>query len=195
MRALFLAVSLLGWGGCSASKSDDTSAAMLGTCERPQHGLTDLSRDFEPWDCDVQQSTGTAGPGATSFFYGVYSGTGSTYSGYEEWHLFVNETLAGSGESNCIMRWSAEAVPTDPVSCTSCDLALEVALTLDEGCSTCPDYMLEPERGTSFVTYEIMQQDGSTNRWFFSDSTNEFGSGTYNGAALNFETPRSCRWF
>jgi len=181
--------------GCSGLKDQDTGSEMLGTCERPQHGLTDLSRNFSSGDCDVQQSTGASGPGATSYFYGIYKDTAGGFTGYEEWHLFANETWEGSDGYDCVMRWTVDATAGEVENCGGCDVALDVTLTFDEACSTCPETLIEAEKGTSFETYEVMRRSDGTSRWFFGESGNEFGSGQSNGSAMNFATDESCRWF
>ena len=182
--------------GCSGLKEMDTGGGdMLGTCERPQHGLSDLSEGFSGGGCDVQQSTGATGPGANSYFYGVYKDTGDGFTGYEEWHLFANETWSDSGGRDCVMRWIVDATRSDAETCGGCDFALDVTLTFDESCSTCPETLIESEKGTSFTRYEVMRRDDGTTRWFFAESGNEFGSGRTNDTAMNFATDESCRWF
>ena len=66
-----IALALL-MSGCSGGTDKDSGDEMLGTCARPQYGLNDLSHDFSSGGCDVQEATGSTGPGANSYFYGVY---------------------------------------------------------------------------------------------------------------------------
>jgi hypothetical protein len=94
------------------------------------------------------------------------------------------------------MRWNVTATEGPPTTCTGCDLALDVMLTFDENCSTCPESLTESEEGTSYERYDILRDEetGST-RWFFSASGNEFAQGQTNLTAMNFGTDPSCRWF
>lgn len=194
MKHIAIAIAAL-TTGCSGVKDQDTGTDMLGTCERPQHGLSDLSRSFTSGGCDVQEATGATGPGANSYFYGIYKDTSGGFTGYEEWHLFANETWSDSGGSDCVMRWTVEATSREAENCGGCDMALDVTLTFDESCSTCPEELIEAEKGTSFTSYEVMRRSDGTSRWFFADSGTEFGSGQSNTGAMNFASEASCRWF
>ena len=194
MKPTLIALLTLGVA-CSKTKDGESDTDMLGSCERPQYGLDDLSTDFEPWTCDVQEATGATGPGATDYFYGVFMDTADGFTGYEEWHLFANETWAAADGRDCVMRWNVEATSSDPINCGGCDMKLDVVLTLDESCTTCPESLTESEEGSKFETYEVMRKSDGTTRWFFSSSNTEFGQGTTNNEAMNFATDRSCRWF
>lgn len=189
-----IALALL-MSGCSGGTDKDSGDEMLGTCARPQYGLNDLSHDFSSGGCDVQEATGSTGPGANSYFYGVYKAVSDGYRGYEEWHLFANETWSNSGGSDCVMRWIVEATPGEAETCGGCDLALDVTLTFDESCSTCPEELTESEKGTSFERYEVMRRSDGTSRWFFAETGTEFATGESNSAGMNFASEASCRWF
>ena len=194
MKNVAIALAVL-MTGCSGVKEQDTGSEMLGTCERPQHGLNDLTRSFSPGGCDVQEATGVRGPGANSYFYGVYKATTGGFTGYEEWHLFANDTWSEEGGRDCIMRWVVEATSGEAETCGGCDLSLDVTLTFDESCSTCPEDLVEAEKGTDFERYEVMRRADGTSRWFFAESGTEFGAGESTESAMNFATDASCRWF
>ena len=207
LRLLFTSLTALFLVSCTAFKeeaTDDTGGSSSGdggspydnpSCERPHYGLSDLSDGFSEWTCDVQEATGVEAVGATSYFYGVFKEDGGAYSGYEEWHIFANDAWSDAGGFDCVMRWNATATESTPSTCAGCDLALEVILTFDPECSTCPESLTESEEGTSYVRYEIQRTADGNTRWFFGESGGEFGQGRSNASALNFETDPSCRWF
>jgi len=164
-------------------------------CERPHYGLTDLSDDFGPWTCDVQEATGVEAVGATSFFYGMYKQEDGTFKGYEEWHLFANDAWKEAGGGDCVMRWNVTGTESSPSICAGCDIALDVILTFDESCSDCPESLSETEQGSFNVRYEVLRDTDGTTRWFFGGSGNEFAQGLTNDEAMNFASDPSCRWF
>jgi len=204
MRFWLLALVCMGCSPTGTVAVDDGSDGSDGsdggdggdpTCERPHLGLEDLSANLGEWDCDIQHATGVAGVGATSYFYGVYKESHDGFNGFEEWILFANDTWADEGGYDCVMRWNVSAVTVEPESCAACDVALEVLLTLDETCSTCPQDMIDAEIKNSSVGYEILRSSTGTSRWFFSGSGTEFGEGKANAKAMNFVSEDSCTWF
>jgi len=204
--ALFLSLSI---AACTSFKEEDSGGSGNGggngggggpgnvdpTCERPHYGLTDLSSSLSEWDCDIQQATGVAGLGATSYFYGVYKEAEGGFTGFEEWILFANDTWRDDGGSDCTIRWNVSAVSDDPETCPACDVALDVIFTLDKSCSTCPDDMIDAQESNATERYEVQRSADGTSRWFYASSGNQFGTGKTNSNAMNFVTNDSCVWF
>ena len=193
----------IGLVGCTTFKSGSEdeweSTATEETSDSPitdgHGGLPDLTEDLDPTGCDVQESTDTAIAGATSYFYGVFNKTDSGYSGYELWLLYANETWREQGYEDCVIRWNASAYETTPSDAVAANLGLSVTLTLDQGASTCPSGPDEigdlPPSGS--VSYNI-QVSGENTQWYFA-SGEALGSGLANDNAMNYLSPKSCRWF
>jgi len=158
-------------------------------------GLQDLTEGLDRTGCDVQESTNTTLAGATSYFYGLFNKTDAGYSGYETWLLYANETWRAQGQEDCTIQWNATAFETAPSDNVSANLGLSVTLTLDQGASTCPSGPDEigdlPPSGT--VSYNI-QVSGDNTVWYFA-SGDPLGSGFVNDNAMNYISPKSCRWF
>jgi hypothetical protein len=182
-------------GAADGDSDGDADGGGSPTCERPHYGLQDLSSSLGEWDCDIQHATGVAGVGATSYFYGVYKDTSGGFAGFEEWILFANETWRAEGGYDCVMRWNVTAVSGDPETCPACDVALDVLLTLDEGCSTCPQDMIDAQEKSTTTRYEVQRSADGTSRWFYAGSGTEIGGGKTNSSAMNFVSDDSCVWF
>ena len=193
----------LGLVGCTTFSSDSGSDWKAGSADGTSDetiadghgGLSDLTEGLDPSGCDVQESTDTAIAGATSYFYGVFNKTDAGYSGYELWLLYANETWRAQGQEDCVIRWNATAIETAPSDAVAANLGLSVTLTLDTGASTCPSGPDEigdlPPSGT--VSYNI-QVSGETTQWYFA-SGEPLGTGLKNDNAMNYISPKSCRWF
>ena len=179
--------------GMGSSDDDQTTTA----ADSEHGGLTDLTAGLDRGGCDIQEATDTALAGATSYFYGLFKKTDSGYSGYELWILYANETWRAQGYEDCVIRWNASAVETAPSDSVAATLGLSVTLTLDQNASTCPDGPNEigdtiSPSGT--VQYNVQVSDENT-EWYFAESGEPLGSGLQNGNAMNYITPKSCRWF
>jgi hypothetical protein len=193
--------------GCTVYKNDsDTSDPFGGdgnsTYDDPgrdgdpdHYGLPDLTEGLDSSGCEIQEATGVAGIGAASYFYGLYHKNDGAWTGYEEWLFYANEAWRNDGGADCKIRWSVSAVETDPGSCPDCETSLSVSFVLDVPGSTCPEDMVEAEVATSSGGYDISREDGGATKWYFSASGNPVGEGYGSADALNFLTPKSCRWF
>ena len=188
--------------GCDKFETEDTAGSGTvgpgpgtGTEMPTENGLPDWSWDLDTTGCEVQQATGVAGPGAASYFYGMYTGSGGQYTGYEEWHIFANDTWAASGGYDCIIKWSAVAIEGDPGPCAACDVNWSVQFTLNEAQSTCPDDLVEAAAASNSERYDVLRANGGDAQWFYGGSGEQFGTGSWNDGAMNFITPKSCRWF
>jgi hypothetical protein len=194
----FLTITAL---GCTSFKIEDSGVSESGTTppttgDRPlESGLPDWSWDLDDSGCEVQEATGVAGPGATSYFHGLYNRTGSGFTGYEEWILFANDAWESDGGRDCTIRWSVSAEQSDTEACGVCDLGIAVLFTLDEGRSDCPDDLIEDASSSLSTHYDVLQNSSGDTSWFFSGSGNQFGTGSWNDEALNFISPKSCSWF
>ena len=201
IRTFLLGVLTTTAVSCTSFKSDDSGTAggtdtPPGSGERPlESGLPDWSWDLDDSGCEVQEATGVAGPGATSYFYGIYNRSGAGFTGYEEWILFANDAWESDGGGDCLIRWSVNAEQSDTGACTACDLGMEVLFTLDEGRSNCPDDLIEDASSSLSAQYDVLQNSSGETSWFFSGSGNQFGTGSWNDEALNFISPKSCSWF
>mgnify|MGYP001162808532 CR=1 FL=1 len=188
---------------CTTFKSDsdtgNTSAGVYGGYEsvddsiQSHGGLQDLTQGLDKTGCDIQEATDAEIPGAASYYYGLFVQDGATYSGYEQWLIYANATWRGQGYSDCTIQWTASATEGTPGAATSANFALDVTLTLDRNSSTCPDELMLDLNDTDVVHYDI-QISGTQSSWFFA-SGNNLGSGHANDNALNYLSPKSCRWF
>ena len=187
--------------GCTSFKSDDSGASgsdgtTPGDGDRPlESGLPDWAWDLDDSGCEIQEATGVAGPGATSYFYGLYNRAGSGFTGYEEWILFANDAWESDGGGDCTIRWTVTAEQSDTGACSACDLGIDVLFSLDEGRSNCPDDLLEDASSSLSAQYDVLQTSSGETSWFFSGSGIQFGTGSWNDDALNFISPKSCSWF
>ena len=201
MKTLFFA--LLGLAvGCDKFEIEDSGSADGGSTtpgdgsERPtENGLPDWSWDLDQTGCEIQQATGVAGPGATTYFYGMFTRSGGDFRGYEEWHVFANDTWENNGGYDCIIKWTVTAVEGEAGPCTACDLNLDVLFSIDESQSTCPDDLVEDAGASTSARYDILRTEDGNSSWFFGTSGQEFGNGNWNSDAMNFITPKSCSWF
>ena len=157
--------------------------------------LSDLRQDLETGGCDDYQ--GTEIPGAASYFYGIYEDNGDgTWDGEEYWILYANPALeeASNGfQGECELMWVSSGAETDPGACPTCDLGLDVTLTLDVTQTTCPEDLYKTEMSAT-ETYAVRRED-DVSTWYFAGSGNEFGAGLYNEGAINFLTDKACTWF
>lgn len=176
--------------------NDDTRPVPDGGGDRPtENGLPDWSWDLDETGCEIQEATGVAGPGATTYFYGMYTRSGSGFSGYEEWHVFANDTWEENGGYDCTIKWNVTAVESEPGPCAACDLNLFVQFTVNEAASNCPDDLIEDASASTSVQYDILRSDNGSSQWFFGGSGAQFGTGAWNSDAMNFITSKSCSWF
>jgi hypothetical protein len=180
------------FGGDDGSAFDDPDSDE----GSPDHyGLPDLTEGLDSSGCEVQEATGVAGIGAASYFYGLYRKTDGGWTGYEEWLFYANEAWQEDGGADCKIRWAVTAVETETGSCPDCDLGLSVSFVLNVPGSTCPENMVEAESPTSSEQYDVSLDDGGETKWYFAGSGNPIGEGYGNADALNFLSPKSCRWF
>jgi hypothetical protein len=162
----------------------------------PDHyGLPNLTEGLDSSGCEIQEATGVAGIGAASYFYGLYHKNNGEWTGYEEWLFYANEAWRDDGGSNCKIRWTVTATETEPGSCADCDISLNVTFVLDVPGSTCPDDMVDAEVATSSEQYDVSRDDAGETKWYFSATGNSIGEGYGSADALNFLSPKSCRWF
>ena len=199
-RTLFLVVFA---AGCTTFKSDSDSGsassqgpggyADVDDSIQAHGGLQDLTQGLDKTGCDIQEATDAEIPGAASYFYGLFVQDGSMYSGYEQWLIYANESWRAQGYSDCIIQWSVSATEGSPGSATSANFALDVTMNLDRNASTCPAELMHDLNDTDVGHYDIQITGNSTN-WFFA-SGNSLGSGYANEQALNYISPKSCRWF
>jgi len=187
--------------GCTTFKSDaDTGSTATGSSPGAgsggitEHGgLQDLTEGLDRSGCDIQESTNSEIAGATSYYYGLFVEEGGAYSGYELWILYANETWREQGYTDCIVRWDASAFEAVPGSTAGANFGLNVTLNLDRNATTCPDDMVGDMNDSDSVHYDLQIAGGQT-EWFF-ESGNRLGSGYANDNALNYISPKSCRWF
>ena len=194
-RFYFLAALVL---GCAKTNEDDWDSANPdgvggggGGNITANGGLEDLTQNLDEGGCDSFDGTPLAG--ATSYFYGLYQENNGTYSGYEQFLLFANDTWAAQGNSDCVVQWTAsgfEGSPENPAVATD---AIDVVLTLDRGASTCSEEMMQDFEDSSSEHYDLRIMSDQVD-WYYSSGT-QFGSGLTNGSAMNFITEKSCRWF
>jgi hypothetical protein len=196
-RVYFLAALLT---GCTSFKEDawDTGAEGSGTngtniTEAEHGGLEDLTQNLDQSGCDTNQATDSEIAGAASYYYGLYQKQSNSYSGYEQWLIFANETWSSQGFSDCTIQWTASASDGVPENTAVATDGLDVVLTLDRGASTCPDDMLEDINDSETVHYDLRIASEQVD-WYFSSGT-QFGSGLTNQNTLNFITEKSCLWF
>lgn len=189
--------------GCDKFEIEDTgsgSAPGPGSTTPPdnmptENGLPDWSWNLDETGCEIQQATGVAGPGAATYFYGMYTGGNGSYTGYEEWHFFANEAWEASGGFDCVIKWSVSAVEGEPGACAACDLNVSVQFAINEADSTCPEDLLEAASTSTSERYDILRTDSGDAQWYYAGSGDQFGTGSWHSEAMNFITPKSCRWF
>jgi hypothetical protein len=160
-----------------------------------ENGLPDWATELDETGCEIQQATGVAGPGAATYFYGMYTGSDSSFVGYEEWHVFANETWEENGGYDCIIRWTVTAVESEQGPCAACDLSVYAIFSVNEAQSTCPEDLIEDASASSSVQYDILRTSDGVSQWYFGGSGAQFGTGAWNNQAMNFITPKSCSWF
>lgn len=207
LRPALLLTLLAGCEPSAGDKSDDTSGAADDTSSDSggdvdyASELPDLTSDLDESGCE--EVSGTAHEGAATYFYGVFSNEDGFWSGKELWILYANDKLveaeswqeATSG-TECQLYWATEATEVDPgdTSCATCDVALEVTLTLDVTLTDCPEDLYEPE-ASGTESYAVKYTSDTEATWYFAGSGNEFGQGYHNEGAMNFLTSKACKWF
>ena len=179
-------------GGSSAQGSGG-GYADVGDSIQNHGGLQDLTQGLDTTGCDIQEATDSEIPGAASYFYGLFVQDDGMYTGYEQWLIYANETWRAQGYSDCIIQWRVSATEGSPGATTSANFALDVTMNLDQSASTCPAELMQDLNDTDFGHYDI-QIAGNRSEWFFA-SGNSLGSGYANDQALNYLSPKSCRWF
>lgn len=194
LSAVFLGALLL---GCEGPKSPDDSGDPSDTDSGTgEGGLPDLISDADTTGCEgATDSDGVFHevPGAVSYFVGVYEQGGDTWSGEEIWYLFANPAWVESGEEDCQIHYAATASEGTASACPSCDLALDVTLTLDVTLSDCPEELYQGTDGT--VSYGVKYTSDTEVDWYFGSSGNELGSGYYTDGAMNYITSKACKYF
>jgi hypothetical protein len=159
------------------------------------HGLPDINDGLDRSGCDIQEATGVAGPGATSYFYGEVWEEDGDWIGYERWILFANETWSDQGGYDCEETWTLEVVETGTGACGGCDIGLELTALLDASASDCPEDTVAASDHTFTETYALRLESNGDATWFFAASGNQLGEGYHHETAMNYLSPKSCRWF
>lgn len=185
--------------GCVVDKPVGDTGDETGDDTNPDAGADDLpalAPDGDTTGCEgMEDSDGTWHdiPGAAGYFYGLYERSGEGWVGEEAWLLFANPAWVELGEDDCEIWYAASAAEGDKGACPSCDLAIEVSLTVDATLSTCPEALYEGTSGT--VTYALRYSSDTEVDWYFASSGDPLGSGYYNESAMNFLSERQCEWF
>lgn len=199
LRTAALCAMVAGCTGGTGAKSGDTSGGGDTSSDTSSShdyaaDLPDLSQDLDQTGCEDWQ--GNEIPGATTYFYGVFSQVDGGWSGEEMWLLYANDTWAAAGEGDCQLLWAAEATDATPgdTACSSCDVALDVTFTLDVTQTTCPEDLYKTEMsGTE--SYAVKYTSDTESTWYFAGDGVQFGVGAYNTGAMNYLTSKACKWF
>ncbi len=155
-------------------------------------GLKDIREEMARNADNCQELQGDALPGANSYFWGEYEGNEAEgWFGTEKFYVFVNDTLAEDGATDCEVTWVVTGGYTAPAACSGCEVGMDVTATLDS--STCEQGMADDANFS--VTYSVDQISGGDARWFFGSSGTELGTGYWNEKGMNYLTEPSCRWF
>lgn len=176
-----------GLGSDSATGDNGGDTGSTATWD-PYNGLAGVTA------CD--KVSGTPAAGATGYFVGDYSISGSTFQGVEDWVLFANQAWIDAADTgrDCTMRWNVVGNVEEPSSCIGCTDELVVQATFDAGVSDCPEG-LEQYEGTDFVTRYYVNASDPNNASFSFESGTEFASGVLSSARGAYLTEYSCNWF
>ena len=79
-------------------------------------------------------------------------------------------------------------------ACASCDVALDVVLTLDVTQTDCPEDLYKSEMSGT-ASYAVKYTSATESTWYVAGSGSAFGTGYYNDGAMNFLTTKACKWF
>lgn len=193
-----LALSLACSEGFHKDPSTDTASGDGG------QGGTTFGADLPPVDENLDRSgceevSGTALPGATVYFLGIYVKGSDGWNGREEVRLHANGTWQASGGEDCSLVWAVSASEASTGACGNCDLGLYVSAVLDRALTTCPEDFYEAEE-TFSVGYGIdLLEDATRSSWYFQSSGTHFGDGYAQGTvsaptAVNFVSEKTCWW-
>ncbi len=134
-------------------------------------------------------------PGATSYFLGDYTISGTDVSGTETWALISNPTWEATDEGgDCEVVWNVVGSTNDPQSCAACDLGVSIAATVDQGATTCPQGLWVDESEFQ-VSYDILRSGDGSATWYFASSGNTLGTGSHSGDNVSFVTDAECMFF
>lgn len=160
--------------------------------------LPDVTADLDTEGCE--EVSGSAVPGAVSYFVGTYWQSGeddegnALYEGEERWLLFANEAWQATGVNDCVIRWTATGSAAGTGACGTCDLGMAVSLQVDATSTDCPEDLWGPEsNGTA--TYGLALSADTEAKWYYASSGSLFGSGYYADTTFNFVTEKACKWF
>lgn len=143
---------------------------------------------------DCQDFDGTPLAGAAVYFAGTMAVNGSTVTGVENVYFIANDTWIEAGEDDCEIAISVSGSVGDPLGCTICDMSVEIAATMIDSQSNCPEG-LQVDYESYTVTYDIQTLDDGTANWFFHQSGNQFATGTHSDTSLEYLSDAQCQWY
>jgi hypothetical protein len=155
--------------------------------------LPDLTREFEPGQCEEIQ--GARVPGADSYFHGSFKIDGDSASGHETWWLHANKTWEENGGTSCTIRWQVKGTKTTPGACRDCDFGLKLTASPETGNSTCPEALLKREARSQELQYDVKLSSNGEAFVYFSKSGNLLGQGFHKDSQINYRTQHQCKWF
>ena len=182
--SLIIPVALFACGEAEETK-DGT------TVDTPTESHVDMST-LENENC--QDVNGTDVPGAAVYFSGTMVRNGGTISGIENAYFIANETWQDLGEDDCSIMISVSGSTGSPLGCGICDLSVEIAATMIDSASDCPE-QLQQDYESYIVTYDVQTLDDGTANWFFHESGNQFASGTHTETELQYLSDSQCQWY
>jgi hypothetical protein len=139
---------------------------------------------------ECQDFEGTPLAGAAVFFAGNFLYTEGTIQGIESaFHLASDSWENG----DCEIHISVSGIATDPVGCSSCDLAFDITASMIGGQSDCPEALQEDYQSYQ-VIYNVQRMDDGTANWFFESGT-AFASGTHGDGNLTYLSDPQCQWY
>lgn len=169
----------------------DTEETKDGTVPTPTESHVDAS-SLENTNC--QDVNGTDVPGAAVYFSGTMVRNGGTISGLEHAYFIANETWKDLGEDDCTVTISVSGSTGEPLGCAICDLSVEIAATMIDSASDCPE-ALQEDYESYIVTYDVQTLDDGTANWFFHESGNQFATGTHTDTELQYLSDAQCQWY